>query len=63
MTFLDSGDSLGRSPEAGATVTCGSVILLQVTSTLLYTIKGIYSLMLLKGQHVGWAAGMARSGG
>ena len=51
------GDSQAGCPEARTTVTCGSVMLLQVTSSLLYTIKGIYSLMSLKSQGPGRAAG------
>ena len=56
--FLDGGDSQAGCPEARTTVTCGSVS--QVTSSLLYTIKGIYSLMSLKSQGPGRAAAMIK---
>lgn len=39
-------------------LTCGSVS--QVTNSLLYTIKGIYSLMSLKSQGPGRAAAMIK---
>lgn len=61
MDFLDSGASLGRSPQAGTTVTRGSVLLLQVINNLLYTIKGIYCLMSMKSYGVKLTACVAGS--
>ena len=60
VDFLDGGDGQAGCPEARTTVTCGSVMLLQVTSSLLYTMKGIYSPMSLKSQGPGRVAAMIK---